>query len=172
MLIAVLTSCAEVVPGSHFLIPRIRTFRLEWKTCKYNACLWRYRTDQLGLLYGTFKHAISLVMNGAGDNQRLVLCFRTGIEGQYPAGWVFINRLSRENEQHFPQIALFCQPFLLELGIGLQREEIVGFYWNLPLCRLCLLSWNGAGIHTCMHTGNVAAQLSWTQHRLAYLPQE
>lgn len=55
----------------------------------------------LSLLYVTFKHAVSLVMNGAGDNQRLALCFRIGMEGQYPTGWVFINRLSRENELHF-----------------------------------------------------------------------
>lgn len=60
------------------------------------------------LLFVTLKHAVSLERNGAGDNQCLALCFWIAIEGQYPTGCVFINRLSNEMSCTFIGMVLFA----------------------------------------------------------------
>lgn len=93
------------------------------------------------LLFATVKYALCWERNGAGDKQCLTLWFFVWIAmvGQSPAGWAFINELSNKISCTFLGWLLFWE--FLPDGIGNQLadggNEMVCFYWNLPLYCLC-----------------------------------
>lgn len=108
------------------------------------------------LLFGTLKHAVSLEPNRKVITGSWLCAFEEQWR-QFPTGWLFTNRW---NELRLSWMALVFFFFLLESGIGLQMEEVVCFYQNVPLC--CLFLQLRRGTHTHTHAHHMGGKYNWS----------